>query len=88
MTGMQGDDDTYLKVSACLKHYSAYSQETGRQSFPAMVQAQDMEDTYLPVCPSTPEGARASPCLHPRVFQFRSTRASVPPALKVLKHGR
>jgi beta-glucosidase-like glycosyl hydrolase len=27
--GMQGNDTTYLKVSACLKHFSAYSQETG-----------------------------------------------------------
>jgi hypothetical protein len=38
----------YLKVSACLKHFSAYSQETGRLGFAANVTATDMEDTYLP----------------------------------------
>ena len=49
VTGMQGDQSSgYLKVSACLKHYAVYSQETSRQSFPAMVTEQDMEDTYLP----------------------------------------
>ena len=37
-----------LKVSACLKHFSAYSQESGRSGYPAVVKAQDMEDTYLP----------------------------------------
>ena len=46
--GMQGDDEHYLKTSACLKHYAAYSEETGRNSFPAVVTSQDMEDTYLP----------------------------------------
>lgn len=39
----------FLKVSACLKHYAAYSEEQGRNSFAAVVTAQDMEDTYLPV---------------------------------------
>eukprot|EP00662_Eupelagonemidae_sp_cell21_P028571 gene28571-54499_t len=48
VSGLQGDDDKYLKVSSCLKHYAAYSQETGRNSFPAVVSSQDMEDTYLP----------------------------------------
>jgi beta-glucosidase len=46
--GMQGDDPTYLKSSACLKHYAAYNEETGRNSFAAMVTSQDMEDTFLP----------------------------------------
>lgn len=46
--GMQGSDPKYLKTSACLKHYAAYSEETGRNSFPAVVTSQDMEDTYLP----------------------------------------
>ena len=56
ITGMQGDETAngYLKVSACLKHYAAYSLEgdcpgpSCRESFPAVVTAQDMEDTYLP----------------------------------------
>ena len=48
VTGMQGEDQKYLKVSSCLKHYAAYSMESGRDSFAAIVTAQDMEDTYLP----------------------------------------
>jgi beta-glucosidase len=49
VTGMQGDGSSgFIKASACLKHYAAYNLETGRNSFPAMVTAQDMEDTYLP----------------------------------------
>jgi beta-glucosidase-like glycosyl hydrolase len=46
--GMQGNHPHYLKVSACLKHLSAYSQETARIAFSAIVTTQDMEDTYLP----------------------------------------
>eukprot|EP00045_Choanoeca_perplexa_P017763 m.265888 g.265888 ORF g.265888 m.265888 type:complete len:938 (+) comp17625_c0_seq69:4151-6964(+) len=46
--GMQGSNPTFLKVSACLKHYAAYSEETGRGSFPAFVTAQDMADSFLP----------------------------------------
>ena len=47
---MQGNQaDGYLKVSACLKHYAAYSMEgvcpspSCRESFPAVVTAVDME---------------------------------------------
>jgi beta-glucosidase-like glycosyl hydrolase len=52
--GLQGADLSadasggFLLTSACLKHYAAYSEETGRDSFAAVVTAQDMEDTYLP----------------------------------------
>ena len=48
--GLQGDEEKngYLQVSACLKHYAAYSEETGRESFAAQVHSQDMLDTYLP----------------------------------------
>lgn len=47
--GMQSNQSSgFLKVSACLKHYAAYSEEQGRNSFAAVVTAQDMEDTYLP----------------------------------------
>lgn len=45
---MQGNDSTYLKVAATLKHFAAYSQETGRINDPVVVTSQDMEDTYLP----------------------------------------
>lgn len=48
MSGIQGTDPHYIKAGACLKHYAAYSEETGRLSFPAVTSAQDMEDTYLP----------------------------------------
>ena len=48
VTGLQGNDPKFLKTAACLKHYAAYSEEQGRNSFPAVVTAQDMEDTYLP----------------------------------------
>jgi beta-glucosidase len=47
ISGTQGDESKagYLRVSACLKHYAAYSEETDRYSFAAVVTAQDMEDT-------------------------------------------
>ena len=48
MAGMQGNDSTYLKVASTLKHFAAYSQETGRINDPVVVTSQDMEDTYLP----------------------------------------
>ena len=48
VTGMQGTDPTYLKVSAGLKHFSVYSQETGRVGGAVVVTPRDMEDTYLP----------------------------------------
>jgi hypothetical protein len=49
VTGMQTDQSSgFIKASACLKHYAAYSEEAGRNSFPAQVTAQDMQDTYLP----------------------------------------
>ena len=49
VSGMQGSaEGKYLRAAACLKHYAAYSEETGRGGFPAVVTAQDMEDTFLP----------------------------------------
>lgn len=57
---MQGNDSTYLKVSACLKHFAAYSQETGRVGFAAQVEARDMEDTYLPAFEAGVRHGRAS----------------------------
>eukprot|EP00051_Salpingoeca_urceolata_P017464 m.237925 g.237925 ORF g.237925 m.237925 type:complete len:786 (-) comp18961_c1_seq6:65-2422(-) len=60
VTAMQGPDPEHLKVSACLKHYAAYSQETDRNSFPAVVEAQDMTDTYLPAFQAGVEKAKAS----------------------------
>lgn len=60
VTGMQGDDDKYVKVSACLKHYAAYSEETDRLEFPAVVTSQDMEDTYLPAFQAGVEKGKAT----------------------------
>ncbi|OQR97647.1 beta-D-xylosidase, partial [Thraustotheca clavata] len=45
--GMQGSSE-FLKVSACCKHFSAYSQEIPRHSLSAQVTPQDMADTYFP----------------------------------------
>lgn len=44
--GAQAGD--HLKVSACLKHAFAYSEENGRLGFAAVVTKQDMNDTYMP----------------------------------------
>jgi beta-glucosidase-like glycosyl hydrolase len=60
VTGMQGADSKYLKVSSCLKHYAAYNEEAGRNSFPAMVTSQDMEDTFLPAFQAGVEKGNAS----------------------------
>jgi len=59
--GMQGNESSgYLKVSACLKHFAAYSEEQDRHSFPAMVTSQDMEDSYLPAFQAGVEKAHPS----------------------------
>jgi len=61
VTGMQGDQSTgFLKVSACLKHYAAYSEETGRMGFAANVTSQDMEDSCLPAFQAGVERGNAS----------------------------
>ena len=52
--GVQGESDTheqsggYTKVIAALKHYTAYSVETGRGSTNFWISQHDMEETYLP----------------------------------------
>ncbi len=51
--GLQtGDDKRYLKLSATLKHFDAYSLEnsngTDRYHFNAVVSAQDLQQTYFP----------------------------------------
>lgn len=49
VTGMQGDDPSYLRVIATPKHYAVHSgPEPLRHSFDAKVSKHDMEDTYLP----------------------------------------
>lgn len=69
--GLQYDDEydpehKHLKVSACCKHFVAYSLENyegvDRHHFNANVTAQDMSDTYLPAFESCakPEAGGAS----------------------------
>ncbi|MDF7807752.1 glycoside hydrolase family 3 C-terminal domain-containing protein [Pontiellaceae bacterium B12219] len=47
--GLQGDDETYLKVAACAKHYAVHSgPEPGRRSFESKITERDLYETYLP----------------------------------------
>lgn len=47
--GLQGDDPTYLKASACAKHYAVHSgPESTRHEFNTEVSTYDLWDTYLP----------------------------------------
>ena len=47
--GMQGDHATYLKTAACAKHYAVHSgPEADRHGFNAVVNQQDLHETYLP----------------------------------------
>lgn len=47
--GLQGKDDSYMKVAACAKHFAVHSgPEDERHSFDAEVSAQDLFETYLP----------------------------------------
>jgi beta-glucosidase-like glycosyl hydrolase len=66
VTGLQGPDAKYLKVSACCKHYAAYSLEDykgmDRHHYNAVVSDQDLSDTYFPAFRTciSPDGAGAS----------------------------
>lgn len=47
--GLQGNDDKYLKVSACAKHFAVHSgPEKSRHYFNALPNSDDFYDTYLP----------------------------------------
>ena len=47
--GMQGNDEKYMKVAACAKHFAVHSgPEDQRHSFNAVVSEQDLRETYLP----------------------------------------
>jgi beta-glucosidase len=47
--GLQGHDETYMKVAACAKHFAVHSgPEDLRHSFNAEVSKKDMYETYLP----------------------------------------
>lgn len=47
--GLQGDDEKYMKVAACAKHFAVHSgPEAERHSFNAVVSKKDLRETYLP----------------------------------------
>jgi len=49
VTGLQGNDPRYLKVTACAKHFAVHSgPEKGRNKFNVAVDDYDLWDTYLP----------------------------------------
>ena len=59
--GLQGDDDRYLKLAACAKHYVVHSgPEEIRNKFTANVSLHDLYDTYLPAFKSQVMGANVA----------------------------
>ena len=49
VNGLQGDDNKYLKTSACAKHFAIHSgPESTRHTFDANVSDHDLWNTYLP----------------------------------------
>ncbi len=58
--GLQGDDDTYLKVVATPKHFAVHSgPEADRHHFDAISSIQDMKETYLPAFKACIKEAKA-----------------------------
>jgi len=54
VTGMQGDDQKYLKVLATPKHFAVHSgPEPSRHTIDVTISKHDMEDTYLPAFRAT-----------------------------------
>lgn len=46
--GLQGNDQHYLKTSACAKHFAVHSgPEAGRHTFNAVIDEKDLRETYL-----------------------------------------
>ena len=47
--GLQGNDDTYLKIAACAKHFTVHNgPEAIRHTFNAISNTKDLNETYLP----------------------------------------
>lgn len=47
--GLQGDDDKYIKVAACAKHFAVHNgPEAKRHYFNALSNPKDLNETYLP----------------------------------------
>ncbi len=61
VNGLQGDDEFYLKSSACAKHYAVHSgPEYNRHVFDAQVSKYDLWDTYLPAFKALVKDANVS----------------------------
>ena len=60
VTGLQGDDPTYLKTVSTPKHFAVHSgPETTRHTVDVIASKHDMEDTYLPAFRATVMDAKA-----------------------------
>ncbi|MDR1417374.1 MAG: glycosyl hydrolase, partial [Prevotellaceae bacterium] len=61
VTGLQGDDKTYLKAAACAKHYAVHSgPESSRHTYNAVINSYDLWDTYLPAFHTLVKEARVA----------------------------
>lgn len=59
--GIQGDDDKYLKASACAKHFCVHSGPEGlRHTFNAEVSKKDFYETYIPAFEAAVKKAKVS----------------------------
>ena len=68
--GMQGDDPKYFKTIATAKHYAVHSgPESSRHTFDAVVDEEDLRDTYLPQFETAIKNAHAASvmCAYNRV---------------------
>lgn len=57
--GMQGEDDKYLQVSACAKHFAVHSWNTPSH-YMAYPTERDLSDTYLPAFEAAARGGISS----------------------------
>lgn len=66
--GMQGNNPKYLKTAACAKHFALHSgPEANRHGFNAIVNQQDLYETYLPAFKSCVDaGVEAVMCAYNR----------------------
>lgn len=66
--GMQGNHPKYLKTAACAKHFAVHSgPEANRHGFNAIVNQQDLYETYLPAFKSCVDvGVEAVMCAYNR----------------------
>lgn len=59
--GIQGDDDKYLKASACAKHFCVHSGPEGqRHTFDSKVSKKDFYETYVPAFEAAVKKAKVS----------------------------